>query len=449
MNTKAISIIALLAAALIAASVLLTGQALTPAAPEPDVLVPGLEEKLSGVTTIEVTSGDDALEIRAADAGWTLPSKDGYPADPEAVGRLVSELIAMELIERKTASAANHDRLGLALKTTDTGADEGSDDAPSPATPPATTPTARIRLLGQAGATVADIVLGNRSNAGVFVRSADADQTWLADAAPSVTADAASWFDQRPVQVERDEVESVTVEHPDGEVVRIISVGDSFELAELPADSQPIGPWQAGQTAGALGFLTVEDVKSAASLGFDEAETVVASFVLKADSGFDDAEDPSEADDVSDGDLDEDTEPVPDPVEDTSESPTLIARIAEIDGTAWVTFQAGGPGAEDVNAITSGWAYAVSTFTRDALVKRVADLVEPIEAPDPSPSPSPDLSPAPGQVDTTSAGDPAGPMLPVGPQTAPQEEIPPALAPLPGEEPGEQPGSETSDGSGP
>jgi len=356
MNAKAVAIFAATTAALTAAAVLLTANRGGSVAPGPAdagaSLAPDLAERSGDIARIEILSDSGRLELVRTDDRWTLPARDGYPAELDGIRALAAELRAMQLVERKTASAANHERLGLNLP-------EPPADSPDDIVPPASDAPVRVRMLDADGTPIADIVLGNRSPSGVFVRAAGSDQTWLAAAAPNPMPDPENWYDQRPVQAERDAVRSVTVTHPDGEVVRIVpSDDDGFELDELPEGTEPVGPWQAGQPAGALGFLTVEGVRSAESLGFADAEHTVVSYELDAAD-----------DDAGEG-----------------ETPTLTARVAEIDGRTWATFEAGGPGADDVNGITEGWAYALPTFTAESLTVRTADLVEAVETPIDEPS---------------------------------------------------------------
>ncbi|MEM7754251.1 MAG: DUF4340 domain-containing protein [Planctomycetota bacterium] len=339
-NAKLFRMIVGAATALFIAAAFLNRQGSRPVRTEaPQTLVAGLEARAGDITRIEITTPDGSLELVRTESRWTLPSKDGYPVDLEAVRTLVAGLASLEIIDQKTANPDNHGRLGLAVPT-----DPGSDTEPAMAQAPT-----RVRLLAADGSAVADVIVGNRAPTGVFVRTADDDQTWLADSAPETSIDPADWFDQRPVQVERDQVRTVTLTHPDGEVVRIVKNEDTFELAELPEGTEPVGPWQAGQPGGALAFLTVEDVRATDAIGFDDTEQVVVQYELVGEDA------------------------------DAAEQPTLTVRVAEIEGTPWATFAAAGPGADDVNAITEGWAYAIPAFTRDSLTRRIADLTQPIE----------------------------------------------------------------------
>lgn len=346
-GTKRFLLIAGVTAVIAAAAAFIVGQGGSTAAEDgtPERLVTDLADRAGDIARIEIVSGSGTLELVRTDGRWTLPANDGYPADLTKVRELVAGIEAIEPVEQKTANPANHARLGL-----NTPEPDDDDDAPAGA-------PVRVRLLAEDASTIADVILGNRTATGVFVRTAGADQTWLAESVPDASSEPNGWYDQRPVQVERDEVRTVTIEHPDGETVRIVRDGEGFKLAELPEGTQPIGPWQAGQTAGALGFLTVEDVRAASAIEFDAAERTTVTFELEP---TDDAESPS---------------------------PGLIARVAEVEGRAWATFEATGPGAEAVNETTRGWAYAISSFTRDALVKRTGELVEPIEPADDSGGP--------------------------------------------------------------
>ncbi len=336
MNTKALVILAACTTVLVALVALLgPGRSASPVPDNPGALFPDLPARAADLATIEITTKTDQLTIARRDTAWVLPAKDNYPANIDEVRRLVTQIQTLEPTDRKTADPANHARLGLALPSSDNDTD-----------------STHIRLLTAQGDPVADLLLGNTTNAGQFIRRADADQTWLIDTPINAATSPTAWFDPRPVQVERDEVRRVTIEHPDGETVAIIRTDDDFTLETIPEGRELVGPWAAGQIAGALGFISVTDVSSDAWM--QDAEVTTVTYELE----------PSEGD----------------------EQQTLTVRVAERDSRPWAGFLAAGPGAEALNAIVEGWSYQISTFTRDTLTQTLEDQLKPPTTPPDAPA---------------------------------------------------------------
>lgn len=343
MNTKAVVILAAATTLLIALVALLGPGPSGPSVPDnAGALFPSLAERAGDLTTIEITTGTGALTIARQGSAWVLPAKDNHPANIDEVRRLVTQIQTLEPTDRKTADPANHARLGLALP----GA--GND-----------TESTRVRLLTTEGDPLADLLLGITTEGNQFIRRADADQTWLIDTTVPADAEPTRWFDTRPVRVERDEVRRVTIEHPDSETVTVIKADDDFTLEPIPEGRELVGPWAAGQIAGALGFVNVTDV--AAGDWMQDAEVTTITYELE-------------------------------PTEGEGE-PTLTVRIAERDSQPWASFLAAGPGAEEVNAIVQGWSYQISPFTRDTLTKRLEDLLKPLPDP-PAPATGDGADPA-------------------------------------------------------
>ncbi len=345
MNTKAVLILAAATTVLVALVALLNpGRSGPPVPDNAGALFPDLPARANDLATIEITTNTDQLTLAKQDSAWVLPAKDNYPASIDEVRRLVTQLQTLEPTDRKTADPTNHPRLGLTLPNPSEDAADNTNEG------------TRVRLLTTGGNAVADLILGITTNGNQFIRRADADQTWLIESPIRAEANPTRWFDPRPVQVERDEVRRITIEHPDGETVTVIKANDDFTLENIPDGRELVGPWAAGQIAGALGFINVTDVASDAWM--QDAEVTTITYELE----------PTTDDETGDAEQ------------------TLTVRLAERNSQPWATFRAAGPGADEVNAITQGWSYQISSFTRDTLTKRLEDLLKPLPEPTETPA---------------------------------------------------------------
>lgn len=356
----------------------------------PASLTPALAAGAASAARVEITSDEGTLTLARSGEAWGIEERGGYPVPVDRIRRLLVQLDGLKPIEAKTATPENHARLGVDLP-------EPGSAAPL-SVQPGTGPT-RVRVLDGGGAALADVVLGTevfQGNASrVFARRAEENQTYLAEGTVEAPARVVRWIERGVVRLDKAQVQRVEVTRADGEAYTIVAVpaaapaegdGAAGDVAEVPPppaqfvlDPMPEGRGMSnefigGSVAGALGFLSVDDVRPA-------------------------AEAPA-------------TEPLLTAVFTTSGGMTLTARVGltgaedEEDVKAWATFAAEGEGAAAVNEKAAGWAFEVPRFTWENLARRVADLTAAIE-------------PEPG-VGGGGAGE-----LPA------LDEIPPALRPLP------------------
>ncbi|HCT3879995.1 TPA: hypothetical protein OTT26_004958, partial [Pseudomonas aeruginosa] len=74
--------------------------------------LPGL--KPHQVTALCIaTPGQPTIRARRDGKDWTLASKDGYPASGETIRQLLRSLADARLLEEKSASPENRERMGL------------------------------------------------------------------------------------------------------------------------------------------------------------------------------------------------------------------------------------------------------------------------------------------------------------------------------------------------
>jgi hypothetical protein len=139
---------------------------------ENQLLLPGLSAHLADIAAIEVTAEGKSATVKHGDDGWILPQKEGYPAAPEKISRLLDRLAAMRLIEEKTADPVRYAALGL-----DT-ADKAST-------------AVEVKLFNATGESLGDVIFGRRDpsmgrlGGGLYVRRAEGSgagaDAWLAE----------------------------------------------------------------------------------------------------------------------------------------------------------------------------------------------------------------------------------------------------------------------------
>lgn len=199
------SFVALLAAALLSFAVAMTAymttrpwSAITESSARP--MIAGLKSSAGNIAAIEIVQGSQSVKLADQGGKWVLASQDSYPANLEAVRKLVVNAIEATLVERKTALKDKLKLLGLGdPKETGAGA-------------------RLIRFLDKDGKPVAEIVAGNNKSdafgankGGTYVRKAGEDQAWLANRQLDGSANLNDWVKTRVVDVSPDKVKSAEV----------------------------------------------------------------------------------------------------------------------------------------------------------------------------------------------------------------------------------------------
>jgi len=373
-----------------------------------DGLFPELLEQLDSIEALTIQSGEHTIELARVDGVWVLPERSNYPVDFERVRSNVRALGEIEVLERKTSSAARHAALSLVAPVA--GSAGVADSA------------ARIQASDASDSVLADLLVGQaaqgRSGA-VYVRKADEDQCWLVNADFDLAGDQTRWITTELLRLEGEHTQLVTLVHPDGETLVLskesaddynFTVHDVPEGRELEYDS--IG----GNVGRAFNYLSMQDFRPASELdfvsgggttalvqGFDGVTITVRSLV-EAGEG-EDAESTTwiHLSALSEATVGEDGSELP---------PTPEARER----------------ANDVNRAHADWAYSIASFTADNLNKRMADLLKEPEQPEIGPLPL-ELSPE-VPADAPAPTDAAAPTPLEDPAPAEDEPSAPAQTPV-------------------
>lgn len=212
--------------------------------------LPELEAALNDVTGLRIVGpGEVALVTLARpDGRWAVVER-GYPADASRVRALLLQLAYLEVVEPKTADAANYARLGV-------------EDVSSPG-------AQGFRIDFQGLARPLALIVGREDRPGSgFVRRADAPEALLVEPRLDVHRDPRAWLARPAVDVAPARVQSFEIARTDASPWRgekASRAEATFTLTGLPPGRELYAPDAADVVAGTLAGLDFEDVRPAAA----------------------------------------------------------------------------------------------------------------------------------------------------------------------------------------
>lgn len=297
-------------------------------------LFPSLRDVANDIDRIVVTrAAQEPLSIERHDGGWTIPARGGYPAD---IGKIRNVLLAMTdatVVEAKTANSDLHDRLGV--------------DSPDNET------SKGVAVAATAGEQIFELIFGNVAQGSLrYARIAGDDQSWLIDQNPDIPADAGEWLAADIIDVGADQVRSVEIRHPDGELIAIskASADDTeFTVADIPEGRELSYSTVANGIGGALNDLDLDDVRPA---------TVSSNPVQSHFETFDGVR--------------------------------IQASVTSDDEGKWLALEVHLPAASEIDAYeewqaisdsVSGWQYRIADYKANLLTRRWDDILKPEETP--------------------------------------------------------------------
>ena len=209
-----------------------------------DLVLPGLESALNGVTEVRLTKADQThTTLKKGASDWIVAERD-YPADSGKVRKLLLDLGALNVVEEKTHTPANYPQLGV-------------EDTTSPQ-------ATGTRVAVGTPAKVYEIIIGKPSSAkSGYVRVPTTQQALLA--APSITVDGdpKRWLDRTLLDIRQErvkEIEEKPGEGPGYTASREKKEQTDFTVSNIPKGRELTSPVAADSIAGSLGGLTLDDV---------------------------------------------------------------------------------------------------------------------------------------------------------------------------------------------
>jgi hypothetical protein len=212
-----------------------------------ELVLPGLEHSVNAVTTVSVRKGDDTHATLQRDgSGWSVAERQ-WPADVTKVRKLLLALGALNIVEEKTRLAANYPQLGV-------------EDVNSPK---ATGTRVDVVTPARTWALIVGKSSGAKSG---YVRVATAPQSLLAAPPLSVDADPKTWLEHTLVDLPAERVRQIEERPAQGAAftaTREKKEDANFTVSPIPKGRQLTGPAAAATLAGALGSLSLDDVRKA------------------------------------------------------------------------------------------------------------------------------------------------------------------------------------------
>ncbi len=222
-------------------------------------LYPALAERINDTAEIAITGYKAAVHLTRDGEDWRIAEKDGYPADPEKVRRLLKGVVRTEIVARKTDRPKYYERLELDPKhekrlVLRAAARQKADGAD-----------------GADGGTLVDLHVGKRRfmprqrRFETFVRREGENRVLLVAGLPEVKAEAGTWLPDEILDIDFARVRSLVVRHPDGETltIRRDEPGGDFELAEKKKGEVYKGYRPTDHVVNALAYVALEDVRRA------------------------------------------------------------------------------------------------------------------------------------------------------------------------------------------
>jgi len=213
------------------------------------LMFPGLTPELPRVVRIEIThQGKQTVIEKRAVGGWGVASMHDYPVQEAKLRGMLTGLTELRLAEPRTSDPSEFSRLGV--------------DDPNKASSSADL----LRLVDAAGKPIVALIAGHRrvrSQANVpdeiYVRRPGENQSWLAEGALEVDADASLWMDRNVMNIGHERIASVIV--GDQALVFGRQAGGKLTLTQ-PADHPKLEDYKVDDVARALELLTFQEVKA-------------------------------------------------------------------------------------------------------------------------------------------------------------------------------------------
>lgn len=155
------------------------------------------------ITKIHIDQGANSLDLESKDGKWTVPTRGGYPSDPNKVRSLLVHVADMTVSQKVTESPDDFDKLGVSDKAVKDG-------------------RSKVVLFGTDGKPVAGIYLGDYrkgkdanpfggagGSKGQYIRADGSNSVYMTLESPVAPATATSWLDTNISNVMQSNIENI------------------------------------------------------------------------------------------------------------------------------------------------------------------------------------------------------------------------------------------------
>jgi len=251
MRSKALLILILLTVVVIAAAVIARKDK-SDVAGAGEALFPALLDNINDITTVVGVGGGETFTLVREGGRWLVSEKHDFPADQDKARQLVLGTARLVRIESKTSNPDLYEKIGL----DDVSAEDSN--------------AVQYSFKNSSGNTLAEIIIGNsrlgradpQSNE-YFVREPAMAQTWLVQGKLPDAVGVIEWLDSSVLNVDRERVRQVRVQHPDGAQVIVSKIKPSqktFDLHDVPDGAELESKFLISDLGRSLATLDMEDV---------------------------------------------------------------------------------------------------------------------------------------------------------------------------------------------
>lgn len=216
----------------------------------PETLTPRLVAAPDTVAEITVATADETFRLRRTLEGWALVSHDGYEADAELAGRLISAIASLEPVDERTRLQSGYEQLSL-------GAPEDGGGA------------THIILLDNNDRELANLFVGeSRADGHVYVRRAEEATSWLVRGYLPEFSDVTQWMQLELLSLGRSSIREACILPEDGTGYCLLRQSLSSEAFNLvsPRGWTLVSPGAGDGVATVLGRIRFRDVRPIAAM---------------------------------------------------------------------------------------------------------------------------------------------------------------------------------------
>ena len=216
---------------------------------EPTYLVQGLDT--ADIDSIILGTGDDAVTLKHQGSGFVVVNKENYPAEGSQINDLISKCLEIETSQFITDNPANYEDLGVT--------DEKAQ--------------AVVKFLKTDSSLLTGIIVGKTKELGQgnYVKLASSEKVYEAPSVPWFESGAMSFIEKQLISIKREEIESVTVDYPEGKYVLKTKEGSQDIVMEDVPAGKKFKSTEGNNIFNALTSLSFNDVRrEPGDLNFDK-----------------------------------------------------------------------------------------------------------------------------------------------------------------------------------
>lgn len=270
MNAKVIGIIGVIAIAVLAIAFLAGRQSdrsRTEITAPDEHLFPALNQRMNDVARVHIQDNITSVTLQRTNGTWGLVQQAGYPVRFDQVRKTIIDAAGLKKVEEKTSNPDLYTRLDV-------------EDV--------TAPDAKgmlVKFDDKDGQNIASLIVGRPyyppgggGGAQQFVRPVDEKASWLVAGSLQLQADPRTWLETTLFNVPGDRIQSVLIQHADGEELRISKATPeerNYVLETLPEDREVAAENRMNELSNLFLNLRLDEVRPACQI--TKGATLVAS----------------------------------------------------------------------------------------------------------------------------------------------------------------------------